>query len=233
MLNNIDKIYIVSYVKNEKLRANIAYQLYYHDITDFEFYYTYDVSENIINNPNAINIKHLSASYAHYDLMKRSYELGYNRIMVFEDDVMFLKDKNEFKNTLNEALSLQDNIVFIDYKIEPKCFIEGVNETWIALQSGYIVDREGMEFYIKNFEKSPHVIDQYTYCYIKDNKYRPTKYGLLWYINNIESCHYLEKQDITLYYINNRLCYQKDLIYDDGPNNIEINKINKDKYFDL
>ena len=170
MLNNIDKIYVVSYVKNENLRANIVYQLYYHGITDFEFCYTYNVSENIINNPNAINIKHFSASYAHYDLIKRSYELGYNRIMVFEDDVMFLKDKTEFNNTLNEALSLQDNIVFIDYKVEHKSFLEDVDIIWLALQSGYIIDREGMEFYIQNFEKSPHVIDHYTYCYILQKK---------------------------------------------------------------
>ena len=215
MLNNIDKIYVVSYVKNENLRANIAYQLYYHGITDFEFYYTYDVSENIINNPNELCLKHLSVSYAHYDLMKRSYELGYNRIIVFEDDVMFLKDKNEFKNTLNEALSLEGNIVFVDYRK-----LGNENIITLNLQSGYIVDREGMEFYIKNFENFPWLIDQYIYLNLDHEFVDSVDY----FGDNTKVC-WLQNKNVKISYINNLLCYQPLIMYD--------KIIDKDKYFSL
>ena len=84
-----DKIYIITYVKNINKRENICKELKRIGINDYEFAYSYNTS--VINNPNNIDNNVLSISFTHYDIIKKSYELGMEHILIFEDDVMFLK----------------------------------------------------------------------------------------------------------------------------------------------
>lgn len=215
----IDKIYIISYTKNDISRQHIKEQLNYHGITDFEFIYTYNVSENIINNPHNLSIQHLSVSFTHYDIIKKSYELGLERILIFEDDVLFLQDKKLFNEVLNKGIESSADIYMYDYS-KRNTNIENVYA--FILTSGYMLNRNGMKFMIDNYENDPFIIDEYFY-YDETNKYFID--NIYFNLNKNSFTLYIQNRNTTLKYADIHLCHQ-------GPNYyVENDNINEDLYF--
>ena len=213
----VDKIYIVSYVKNKDERKRITEQLAYHGITNFEFVYTYDFNKGV--NPAAGKLidKHWAVSFAHYDCLKKAYELGYKRILVFEDDVAFLKDKLEFIKILVNGLYNKSDIVLYDYI---KLYAPNKQYFSLKYQSGYLVNRKGMEYYIKNFENNKFIIDEYLYFFTDTNKHvKSIRQG-----NVPNGTDYVTLDDSTLdttvYCVPKQLCVQQvfAIEYEKEPN---------------
>lgn len=154
-----DKIYVISYVKNYDRRKNILKYFKYHNITNFEFIYSIDIPRQYIKDEliELLGDHYLSVSYTHYRTMKIAYDLGYENILIFEDDAVFTDDKLKFNRIIEEAVTSKNDIYFLDY-----IYFEPIN-SWqqIKGQWALYINRKGMEFYIKNHEKNMKIIDDY------------------------------------------------------------------------
>ena len=219
----VDNIYIISYVKNENERTRITKELHNLGITKFEFVYIYDFVENV-NEYFNLSPKHFSISFAHYNVMKTAKELDKQRILVFEDDVHFLKDKYDFVNMFLEGIIQDADITLYDYMYTYYNADEiNYHDYAIQLQSGYMVNQKGMDFYITNWEKNHWIIDQYLYQHdgiFYADPIRTTGY------NNNERYYCIDPTtyDTSIFCTPLRLCYQpgvynnvftaKHLIYD-------------------
>ena len=202
-----DRIYIISFVKNYSDRERIVNELNNLGITKFEFIYTYDISENVIKFPHNLSAKHFSVSFTHYNLLKTCKELGLNRILVFEDDVHFLIDKQVFINNVLDGINQDLDIILYDYM---RCNGDNMSYAYL-LQSGYAVNQKGMEFYIKNFENSQYIIDNYLYFYVNTTEL----FADCIFTSNFEEGYYqLEKStlDTKVGIVPVRLCYQPQFV---------------------
>ena len=110
-----DKIYVVSLLPNNKDRQEfIKHQL--DDLyIDFEFIYGIDYfniktdykDNNIIfpkmHDYDLSNGKIFGSSIGHYHAVLQAYELGYNNVLILEDDVCFLKERTLIEYYLNNV----------------------------------------------------------------------------------------------------------------------------------
>ena len=115
-----DKIYVLSLITNKTRQEHIKYQ--FEDLgIDFEFIYgtdfqniKYDAQENEINYPNVwakeyyakifINkYADFGCTLTHYNAISFAYHLGYNNVLVIEDDICFIKDKSIIEYYLNNT----------------------------------------------------------------------------------------------------------------------------------
>ena len=119
-------------------------------------------------------------TYAVYYLLRLSYELGYERIIIMEDDIKFLKDKKELNNLLkyifNNAPENFDIIVgnmelltdyyynFSDDFLENKYFRHNnidADTVYYSCSTINIYSRSGMKKLINFFEHIYCAIDRY------------------------------------------------------------------------
>ncbi len=126
MKTKFDKIYVISLITNHNRRKFITYQMNELGL-DFEFIYgidfkslTYDGSNHKIKYPytydnNTSNTAgNYGAAIAHYGAIKQAYEFGYNNILVLEDDICFIKNKDLIFECLN---NIPDDADFITYDV--------------------------------------------------------------------------------------------------------------------
>ena len=126
MKTKFDKIYVISLITNHDRRKFITYQMNELGL-DFEFIYgidfkslTYDGSNHKIEYPytydnNTSNTAgNYGAAIAHYGAIKQAYEFGYNNILVLEDDICFIKNKDLIFECLN---NIPDDADFITYDV--------------------------------------------------------------------------------------------------------------------
>lgn len=122
----------------------------------------------------------MKASLEHYRVIKNSYDLGYNRICIFEDDIIFLKDLNKVYETL---LNLPDYDICFGDSMFGKTYASGreriklskenkINKYWadsskynnpVWFASCYMLNRKGMQHIFSSQEKKLCVPDYYTY----------------------------------------------------------------------
>ena len=180
--NYFDKIYCLHYVPFKERKELMDFQLRRIGILDsgiFSYYLTYNnaldkkferffrYSSEKIKNDKLINI---SIMFGHYNLIREAYVYGYNRILIIEDDVRFLRDLNKIEQILNKRP--QDaNIVLYDkfiYSFDDFNKLEKVNEFYAKFScctsaGCYQLDRKGMERIIELVEKDPQAYDCYFY----------------------------------------------------------------------
>lgn len=100
MKTTFDKIYCINFLPNKYRREFMQYQ--FNDLgLDVEFYDAIDYSK-VLKNINISNFPVFGCSESHYHCIKKSQLLGYEKILILEDDVCFLKDKKTVEYFLNE-----------------------------------------------------------------------------------------------------------------------------------
>lgn len=210
-----DKIYVISYIKNYDKRERLKNELKRIGIKEYEFIYSYDTT--IINNPNNIDYKKLSVSFTHYDIIKKSYELNYNHILMIEDDVMFLKNVKEIHDLIEYNESLGYDINYYDYQYR---LTDDDDTKQIFLTSCYSLNRQGMMFFIKNFEHTPFLIDGYMSVYVND--YHTIPDATLCYLDGLGRVEIIETNNTKINLSSKRICIQdgKFEIYNDEHGNI-------------
>ena len=214
-----DHIYIISKSTNNLRRENLLLELNRVGLNNFKWHYTFENkllyiphTENYYN-PNNKTYKQIK--FAHYSLIKTCYELGYDNILIFEDDIRFLKDINLIKKVLNNFENQKSNIdiYLFDYYNN--------NDFNYFFADCYYLNQKGMEYVIYMMENYEFVIDEIWYRNF-NFKYilwdRSPEYGTI-YIKYPENFMTL-KLDIS----NIHLCIQQDTKEKINNYNKDVNK---------
>ena len=181
-----DKIYIINLVSNKERHDNCIKEFgkLGVDKTDLNFWYA--TRNNFLTNIETIiptlrcygydemqkrdlntYSRIFDNAYAHFNIIKTSYERGFNSILVCEDDVNFIDDKNLVLDTFNKIPQDYDIIKFynmsdteyfkknvkrpntekIHYILEP-------SRGYLGTAMIYALSRNGMKIYIDYVEKN-------------------------------------------------------------------------------
>ena len=176
MKTQFDKIYVLSLITNKERQKFITYQFNQLGL-DFEFVYGIDFYNfKNIEWPDVLKYtewhgggtsEDFGCTMTHYQAVMQAYYLGYNNVLIFEDDVCLNKDISVFEDMLN---NIPENIDFIDY--DPRlCFqedqqqliecINNSNERYLNLDDFpfrgaamfAIMNRDTMKLYLDNQHK--------------------------------------------------------------------------------
>lgn len=177
-----DHIYCIHFVDYKEREEELKKELKRVGILDseiFSFKYTFRTpldntlyeSYNFMRERNNewFKISMLNLAIGHYSCMKESLGLGYERILIIEDDVAFLKNLDEIERILESS-------PHADIELYDKC---GTKENWdsclkskinkdycsyslLWCASCYSVNRKGMEHITSCQEQKFNVADFYT-----------------------------------------------------------------------
>lgn len=227
-----EKIYIYSCAENFDRRKYLNSELKRIGCKDYEYFITCK-DDKLINSEHFNHIvpnKSQQITHGEYLIIKTAYELGYNNILLLEDDITFLNDVEEIYNQLEIFYDIKDqyNIYMFDYL---------QMESIIFLSSGLYLDRKGMEYMIYCVENYDFPIDGYFTLLLNDF----TTFSIFFY----EESTYIEIPksigNITLGLSPLHVCIQKNMDYPRGIDIVDTNLYNKDnnikiidwnKYFD-
>lgn len=127
----------------------------------------------------------MKIGFAHYMCIKEAYELGFNHVLILENDNIFLKDVNKIEKILNDLpddydICLLDKIPAVSAKYEDavknatnESFID-IDKKFYVLANCYALSRKGMEHIIKSQEKTLAISD----TYLRFNNFMPEEPGL-------------------------------------------------------
>jgi len=151
-----EKIYIYSCAENFDRREYLNSELDRIGCKNYEYFITCK-DDKLINYGHFNEIvpdKSKQITHGEYLIIKTAYELGYNNILLFEDDITFLNDIEEIYNQLEIFYNDKDqyNIYMFDYL---------QMESIIFLSSGLYLDRKGMEYMIYCIENYGLPVDGY------------------------------------------------------------------------
>lgn len=152
MTFGFDKIYVLSLITNKDRQEFIKKQFKELDI-DFEFVFGIDFRniKSTINKEEIIypevwnkNLNErdttggdIGCVLAHYQAVLQAYEFGYNNVLIFEDDVCFIKDKNLIYECLNNIPFDRDFITW-DPRFIWKSDIDNLVKDMVTSDSLYI-----------------------------------------------------------------------------------------------
>lgn len=125
-----DKVYVLSLITNKDRQEFMKYQLNELGI-DFEFVYGIDFYkfDNLVcpdvykdipypydgyYNNEIIRLKCYSVTLVHYMAVMQAYHLGYNNVLIMEDDAVFRNDKQLFSKFFN---NIPEDADFVTYDI--------------------------------------------------------------------------------------------------------------------
>ena len=205
-----DKIYVLSLIQNKSRQEFIKEQFKDLDI-DFEFIYGIDYFNlrkdykgDIINWPKTYETceNNKSGSFgctlAHYQAVLQAYEFNYNNVLIIEDDICFIKDKETIEYFLNnipedaDFISYSPRFIFDDlfnnfgfFSNIKNIIIKNKEQKWITLNQNTIggmmyglMNRKIMNLYLKNQRNSLKISDQVNNIFInphsKIKRYIPT-----------------------------------------------------------
>ena len=179
MKTQFDKIYVISLITNHE-RQNFIRQQFNELGLDFEFIYgtdfynlTNDSENNKITYPCTSEFfkdaRNFGCVMSHYQGVLQAYELGYNNVLIFEDDICFIKNKNIIKNYLNNIPTDADFVTYdprflsINDNDEQETFLKLIKECntdYVFLPNTYeylcgglmygLMNRYAMELYLYN-----------------------------------------------------------------------------------
>ena len=182
MRTQFEKIYVVSLITNKDRQEFVKYQM--DDLNlDFEFLYgidfyniKYDRFGKEISYPSLTdewehlnNSKAFGCAISHYNAVLHAYELGYKNVLVLEDDICFIKNRELIYNCLNfiphEVDFMTYNTRFIEkeevelFKNYQQLYNDGndyfikIPNTFTTLCGGMmygLMNRQTMELYLNN-----------------------------------------------------------------------------------
>lgn len=141
----------------------------------FSWKLTYDspIYDKLYKTYNAApSVGCMKIGLAHYEVIKESYELGMKRILILENDDIFLKDLDEIERIINNLpeydIILLDKIPAKGANYEEALEHDRINDDFInigkklyVLANCYCLNRKGMEHVIKNQEADLAISDSY------------------------------------------------------------------------
>ena len=216
-----DKVIILSLIKDKEKRHNMEVQCMDMFNTKYPYHNAVIFSGNssIMHGFNSLSTgrfkkpNEIGCAMEHYRIIKEAYETGMKSIFVMEDDIAFIKDKDYFKQCLDNIPENWDILMMSSYigiktdkDIDLLKESESVNDYWfIPFWPGwctacYALSRRGMQYYLMSQDKFFQVADMplYNALYFKDNK--------KW---------------VKTYFTKKPLAIQKDLLYSSDIRNRE------------
>ena len=196
--NYFDKIYCLFYTPYIKRKQLMQFQLDRVGILNsniFEWYYTFGnkidkdfnqyIHDKKCKNDWIINV---SITLGHYKIIRDAYYKGYNKILILEDDIRFLKDLNKIKQILdnrpqNINVIMYDKFIFNYNMLKQFKPINDYFSTFTSCCSTgcYQLDRKGMQRVIQIFEEKPITADAIFFKalhYLKNLNYRCSNINL-------------------------------------------------------
>lgn len=170
--------------------------------TDIPFYSIIQKYSNHRHNQVKNEIGMFACAMAHYEIYKEAFYLNYNRILVLEEDVIFLKDINLIEKLLDH-MPKTDVILFDKFCFNKYIYIN-------HLQNAYYNYNE----YYKLFDKN-------CIAYCSGACYSLNKLAYSTFIKQQEKCFYnpdeiwnnyndnVEANKLTKSFVIQNLCYQK------------------------
>ena len=122
--------------------------------------------------PKAPSLGCMKVGLAHYLAIKEAYELGFKRVLILENDNIFLKDVKRIREILDtlpdKDIVLLDKVPAVSAKYEEAIVNDKINDNFIDIgkkfyvfANCYVLSRKGMEHVLKNQELSLDVSDKY------------------------------------------------------------------------
>ena len=213
-----EKIYIYSCAENFDRREYLNSELDRIGCKDYEYFITCkdDKLINIEHFNHIVPNKSQQITHGEYLIIKTAYELGYNNILLFEDDITFLNNVEEIYNQLEYFYNIKDqyNIYMFDYL---------QMESIVFLSSGLYLDRKGMEYMIYCIENYGFPVDGYFTLLMNDF----TEYNINFYgeFINIKIPENIGEVKIALSPLH--ICIQQNIDYLQGIDEINIKLYNK------
>ena len=180
MKTKFEKIYVVSLITNKDRQKFIKEQfddlgiefefIYGIDFVNFEGIDWVDLSKDVYlsNGDKRFTTTHVfGCGMSHYQAVNQTYHLGYNNVLIIEDDVCMNKDKQMLEEVFNNIPECAD---YITYDIRPKTefakkYLDKIFfntetlyqnmlafELWGGAMYG-IMNRKTMELYLNNQHK--------------------------------------------------------------------------------
>lgn len=167
-----DRIYCVHFLPYKDRLAKITSELKRVGILDsgiFSWKNTWDSPFYDVLSTTSINkapsVGYMKCGLAHYHCHKEAYELGYNRILVLEDDVSFLKDLDRIVKILEATPKGYDLVLYDNTSKNPEAYHKFKTENQIndffchydkdmTLASCYGASRAYMKYKIDCEERS-------------------------------------------------------------------------------
>ena len=183
-----EHIVVISASKYKERREILDKEFARVSITNYEFFC--NIMDNLLSEKILLtNINRKCCLHAHYFVIKRAYELGWDSVFIFEDDIRFLKDESKMQQLLDEFESRKSisNVYMFDY-IFWKFDYENIEDPMMAEYFGaasYWLDRKGMKYFIYMMEHWPVINDTW----------------FLFFLSDVSSC------DLHYTFINNDVVY--------------------------
>lgn len=194
MTTIFDKIYVLSLTTNKIRQKFIQYQMNELGL-DFEFIYgtdfsniKYDSRGREITYPRMFyeddsksTAKDFGCAISHYQAILQAYEFGYDSVLILEDDICLLKDKQTLQHYLLSILDIINKSDFITF--DPRFIISSQfyqfqnqinssNDNYVFLDNSYdalcggmmygIMNKETMKLYLEkqhnSFIMSDHIM---------------------------------------------------------------------------
>lgn len=104
----------------------------------------------------------------HYNIVRSSYDFGYEHVLILEDDILFLNDSDKIIEYLNEMPDDYDIIQFGGFTVDREWldYKKSTEDLWVRHKkagiwncSMYALSRRGMEFYMAYMNKKFCVAD--------------------------------------------------------------------------
>lgn len=193
MKTKFDKIYVLSLITNKERQKFIKQQfnklsLKYEFIYGTDFYnLKHDATGKEIQYPNVWNnffllylnptVADYGCALTHYQAILQAYELGYNNILIIEDDICFIKNKKLIEYYLNnipedaDFITFDPRFIFDDTRNDIYQRLKECKDDWLYLDNNIeliggmfygLMNRETMKLYLDNqrlnFNMSDHII---------------------------------------------------------------------------
>ena len=154
--NYFDHIFVLSRCSNFERRENLNRELKRIGLYDYVTYLYQPDSKLLDYKSSKLSETVFRCKNAHYNCIKMSYELGYENILILEDDIHFLKDLEEIKNQLEIFRNLKNNVdIYLFGYIPYKVIINNKITNGYYSADCYYLNRHGMEFLIYLYENYP------------------------------------------------------------------------------
>ena len=164
-----DNVYILSGCSNFEKREQLKNEFNRIGLKKYHWWYGY--KNNLIELQAQDKVEsHTITTYSHYGLIKTCYDLGYDHVLIMEDDVRFLNNINEIETQLNIFLDNKDKCDFY-------LFDYWIYQNAIFKFDCIYLNRKAMEYMIYCLEHFDLVIDNYLITlYLYPNNYIKMSY---------------------------------------------------------
>lgn len=196
--NYVDHIYCISFTKNAKTRIPLLYNelefidvdhnsdifsLYYNISPNIDFFKAmFDIIPNKGSLKRYFNYgENVRKTFAHYKCIREAYELGYEHILVIEDDILILKHKDWIIEYLNNLPEDYDLVLLSRYGLTTEATYYNdyfqnmfyIDENGIYYMSfcasTYLMSHNGMKKWLDKFESEYMTIDFWGECFTSDD----------------------------------------------------------------